>query len=87
VALIAVVLIGILILLGVALLLSFRDDGLRDEQVDHGDLGLPDRPLIADDISSLRFRTGVRGYRMEDVDAALDRITEALRASQGSSEQ
>ena len=73
-------------MLGVALLLSFRDDGLRDEQVDHGDLGLPDRPLTADDIASLRFRTGVRGYRMEDVDAALERITEALRASPGSSE-
>jgi DivIVA domain-containing protein len=83
VALIAVVLAGILILLGVALLLGFRDDGLREEVVDHADLGLPDRPLTADDIPALRFRTGVRGYRMEDVDVALARLGDALRASQG----
>jgi DivIVA domain-containing protein len=87
VAVIAVVLIGVLILLGVALLLAFRDDGLTEEPVDHGDLGLPDRPLTAADIPSLRFRTAVRGYRMEDVDAALDRLGAALRDAETTPEK
>jgi DivIVA domain-containing protein len=80
--LIVVVLVGVAILAGVALALTLSDGGLGDEPVDHADLGLPDRPLRAEDISSLQFRTGARGYRMEDVDAALDRVTEALRAPQ-----
>jgi DivIVA domain-containing protein len=82
VAVIVVVLVGAGILVGVALLLSFTDSGMSEERSDHGDLGLPDRPLTAEDIPGLRFRTGVRGYRMEDVDSALERITEALRESQ-----
>jgi DivIVA domain-containing protein len=81
--LIVVVLLGVAILTGVALVLASRDDGLNEEPVDHGDLGLPDRPLTADDISSLRFRVGLRGYRMEDVDAALDQIAASMRGTRG----
>jgi DivIVA domain-containing protein len=87
VGLIIVVLVGVVIVLGAALALSLTEGGLRHEPVDHGDLGLPDRPLTADDIATLRFRTGIRGYRMEDVDAALDRVAESLRASEGGSGQ
>jgi DivIVA domain-containing protein len=78
VALIATVLVGIVLLAGAALVLAFRDDGLPEETVDHADLGLPDRRLTAADITKLRFRTGFRGYRMEDVDAALDRVAQSL---------
>lgn len=77
--LIAIVLVGLGVLLGVGVLLSRADGGLHDEPMDHADLGMPDRPLTADDIAGLRFRTGLRGYRMEDVDAALERITTSLR--------
>jgi DivIVA domain-containing protein len=80
VALIATVLVGIVLLVGFALVLAFHDDGLPDETVDHGDLGLPDRPLTAADVAGLRFRVGLRGYRMEDVDAALDRIAQSMDA-------
>jgi DivIVA domain-containing protein len=83
VTLVAVVLIGVVILVAVALGLAYNDDGLREEAVDHADLGLPDRPLTADDVSGLRFRVGFRGYRMEDVDAALDRIEAAMRGEPG----
>jgi DivIVA domain-containing protein len=79
VGLIVIVLLGVIVLVGVALLLSLGEGGLRDATVDHADLGLPDRALTADDIPRLRFRTGLRGYRMEDVDAALERITQTLR--------
>jgi DivIVA domain-containing protein len=82
VGLIVIVLLGVIVLVGVALLLSLNEGGLRDAPVDHADLGLPDRTLTADDIPRLRFRTGLRGYRMEDVDAALERITQALYGQQ-----
>jgi DivIVA domain-containing protein len=84
VGLIAVALVVLLIVVGGALVLMMPSDGLSQEPVDHIDLGVPDRPLTADDIAGLRFRTGLRGYRMEDVDAALDRLAEALRAAQRS---
>lgn len=70
---------GLVILVAVALVLSLSDDGLKREEVDHLDLGIPDRRLSADDIAGLRFRTAVRGYRMEDVDRALHRIAESMR--------
>jgi DivIVA domain-containing protein len=82
VALIAIVLLGVVILIGAALLLSLKDGGLPDATLDHSDLGLPAGTLTADDIPKLRFRVGLRGYRMEDVDTALDRIAQALRAAQ-----
>jgi len=81
VVLIIFVLVGVAVLIGVALVLSFNDEVLPDETVDHGDFGLPDRPLTSDDIPRLRFRVGLRGYRMEDVDAALDRVAESMRGT------
>jgi DivIVA domain-containing protein len=79
VALVITVLVGIALLGGVAVALSLADSGLEDEPVDHPDLGVPDRPLTAADVPGLRFRIGWRGYRMDDVDAALDRLAQSLR--------
>jgi DivIVA domain-containing protein len=81
------VLVGVVLLCGFALFLAFHDDGLPEDSVDHADLGLPDRTLTAEDIPALRFRTGLRGYRMDDVDAALDRLAASLRAAQERTEQ
>jgi DivIVA domain-containing protein len=72
------VLVGIAALAGLAIALSLTDRGLEDEPVDHPDLGVPDRPLTAADIPGLRFRIGWRGYRMDDVDAALDRLAQSM---------
>lgn len=80
---IALMLIGVVILIAVAVVLAVLDRGYEPEPVDHRDLGLPDRPLTARDIPGLRFRVGWRGYRMEDVDAALDRLSESLQAAEG----
>jgi DivIVA domain-containing protein len=85
VALIATVLVGVVLLVGFALVLASRDDGLPDETVDHSDLGLPDRPLTAADVAGLRFRVGLRGYRMADVDAALERVAQALDGARSGS--
>src|SRR3954470_19047520 len=63
---------GLVVLLVLAYLLSRDSATIDDEQVDSVDAGLPpDRLLRSDDISRLRFRVGLRGYRMSDVDAAL----------------
>jgi DivIVA domain-containing protein len=79
VALVISVLVGLAVLGGLALALSLTDRGLEQEPVDHPDLGVPDRPLTAADIPGLRFRVGWRGYRMDDVDAALERLAQSLR--------
>jgi DivIVA domain-containing protein len=86
---VVVVVIGALILIGFAVMLSLLGDTLEPEVPDSPDLGLPrDRPLTSADVPRLKFRTGLRGYRMEDVDAAFAGLTEALaiaeqRASSG----
>ena len=39
-----------------------------------------DGPLTATDIRRVRFSTGLRGYRMSEVDALLDRVSVELEA-------
>lgn len=78
-ALVISLLVGIGLLSAAAIALSLTDRGLDREPVDHPDLGLPDRPLTAADVPGLRFRVGLRGYRMDDVDAALDRLAQSMR--------
>ena len=80
------VLLAVAVLVGVAFVVSRDVAGLDDESPDHADLGLPtDRPLTADDVARLRFRSisgfwgGLRGYRYADVDDALDRIEQTMR--------
>lgn len=41
--------------------------------------GLPSGPIGADDIERVRFSPALRGYRMDEVDDVLDRVTEELR--------
>jgi DivIVA domain-containing protein len=76
---VVVIVVGALILIGIAVMLSLVGDTLEPEPVDGPDLGLPaDRPLTSADVPGLRFRTGLRGYRMADVDAAFASLAEAL---------
>ncbi|HWC33783.1 MAG TPA: DivIVA domain-containing protein [Mycobacteriales bacterium] len=78
-ALIAVVVVGVALLTGLAIVLGLVDSPMSVEPVDRADDGLPDRPLTSHDVGSLRFRIGLRGYRMDEVDRALDRLRDALR--------
>ena len=78
-----VIVVGALVLIGIAVSLSLVGDTLEPEPVDGPDLGLPDnRPLTAADVPALRFRTGLRGYRMADVDAAIASLGEALASAE-----
>ncbi|WP_232344390.1 DivIVA domain-containing protein [Actinoplanes awajinensis] len=62
------------IVFGVTVLLSGGDSGLTPVEPDGQSVPLPgDRPLGEDDISRTRFDTAWRGYRMSQVDQALQR--------------
>jgi DivIVA domain-containing protein len=80
---VVVIVIGALVLIGIAVALSLFGDTLEPEPVDSPDLGLPgDRLLTSADVPELRFRTGLRGYRMADVDAAIASLGEALSTAE-----
>ncbi|AGZ46277.1 DivIVA domain-containing protein [Actinoplanes friuliensis] len=62
------------IVFGVTVLVSGGDSGLTPVEPDGRSLPLPsDRPLGEEDIFRTRFDTGFRGYRMAQVDQALQR--------------
>ena len=42
-----------------------------------------DGPLTAQDLRQVRFTTALRGYRMSEVDALLDRLTDELDRRSG----
>jgi DivIVA domain-containing protein len=72
-------LLGVLVVgavgFGVALLISGRDPGLQRAEPDGRAVPLPgNRPLGEVDIDEVRFDTVLRGYRMNQVDAALRRV-------------
>ena len=82
------ILVGVAVLVAVAFVASRPDiGGLDDADTDHGDIGLPvGRLLRSNDITQLRFRAvsgwrgTVRGYRFGDVDQAMRKVEETLRA-------
>jgi DivIVA domain-containing protein len=41
--------------------------------------GLPSTPISVDDLERVRFSPALRGYRMDEVDDVLDRVTEEVR--------
>ena len=59
---------------GVAVLVTGTDPGLAADEPEGSSVPLPGhRPLAENDFQSLRFDTGLRGYRMSQVDSALRR--------------
>jgi DivIVA domain-containing protein len=60
----------------VALLAVGRLGELPDVLPDRAPLALPaDRALRGSDVDSVRFAVGMRGYRMDEVDDVLDRLS------------
>lgn len=74
----AEVLLGALILVLAGALATGRSGGLEDETADAPPFVLPDRPLRASDVRGVRLPMALRGYRMADVDALLDRLSVQL---------
>jgi DivIVA domain-containing protein len=71
---IVVALVVAAIVFGVTVMLSGGDSGLTPVEPDGSAVPLPtDRPLGEDDLAGTRFDTVLRGYRMAQVDQALER--------------
>jgi DivIVA domain-containing protein len=66
------------IMFGVAAFTMGRDPGMAPASPDFRPVVLPDRALEADDVTSIRFDTGIRGYRMGQVDHVLARLAADL---------
>jgi DivIVA domain-containing protein len=73
--------LGVLAVLFVAALVATRDGELLvDAPRDRADLDLPaDGPVRGDDLERVRFPMALRGYRMQEVDDLLDRVSAELR--------
>ncbi|MET8039303.1 DivIVA domain-containing protein [Micromonospora sp. NPDC005215] len=62
------------VIFGVTVLVSGRDPGLVPAEPDSQAVALPGtRPLRESDVGAVRFDTGLRGYRMAQVDQAMRR--------------
>lgn len=71
---IVVALVVAAIVFGVTVMVSGGDSGLTPVEPDGKALPLPvDRPLGEEDVARSRFDTAIRGYRMSQVDQALQR--------------
>ena len=80
--------VGLAILVAVAVVAAGRAGAATPASPDRPALALPgNRPLAAEDLAGLRFSVGFRGYRMDQVDAVLDRIEAELRAREAPAEE
>jgi DivIVA domain-containing protein len=69
------------VVFGVAAFLTGHADGMSDEPQDLAAVGIPrDRAMTPDDVIGLRFALALRGYRMNEVDDALDRLAAEVAA-------
>ena len=66
------------VLAAIALVAAGRGDGLPEAEPDVAPVALPAGPLAAGDLTAVRFPSALRGYRMADVDAVLDRLAAEL---------
>lgn len=72
--------IMIVLVMGViAMLAAGRGEPMGRAYDDRPDAVVPaDRPLVAEDLRTVRFSLAVRGYRMSEVDALLDRLAREM---------
>ena len=77
----ALAVLGVLAVVFVAALVATRDGELLvDAPRDRADHDLPlGAPVTPDDLDAVRFGMALRGYRMAEVDALLDRLSGELR--------
>ncbi len=75
------VVVLVVVIGAIAVIAAGRDDTMAEVYDDRPDATLPaGRLLTAEDLASVRFSTAVRGYRMDEVDALLERLQRDLRA-------
>lgn len=77
--------LAVLVLGAVAVVASGRGAGMSEVYDDRPDARVPERgPLDAGDLRRVRFSPALRGYRMSEVDALLDRLARQLDQPGGS---
>ena len=76
--LVVFVVIAIVVVFAVAAVAVGRGGGLDPADPDLVRPSLPDGPMSAEDLDSVHFAIGFRGYRMDQVDAVLDRLGREL---------
>lgn len=73
----------VLALGGIGLVASGWGSPLARVYDDRPDAAVPaDRPLTGDDLRRVRFGLVLRGYRMSEVDALLERVADQLEADE-----
>ena len=73
------VIVAALVLFAVGVVAAGRGGSLGPADPDRRFVELPvDRSLTADDLETVHFGVGFRGYRMDEVDALLDRLSEEI---------
>lgn len=73
-----------LVVFGLAVVVFGRGEQLAPLSPRSSPTELPDRGIVADDVRKMRFAMSLRGYRMSDVDWALERVAgeiDRLRAA------
>jgi DivIVA domain-containing protein len=79
-------LVVVAVLGATAVVAAGRGGSMREVHDDRPDVLVPaDRPLAAADLRVVRFGTALRGYRMAEVDALLERLAAELESRGGSS--
>ncbi|ABL80716.1 MULTISPECIES: DivIVA domain-containing protein [unclassified Nocardioides] len=74
----------VLALGGIAVVAAGRGAPLAEVYDDRPDAGVPaEGPVTAEDLRRVRFPLAVRGYRMSEVDALLDRLASQLENGRG----
>ena len=76
----AYVVVGVLVVIAIALLAVGRLGELPPPSHDREPLDLPNAPVGAVDVDAVRFAVGLRGYRMDEVDEVLNRVSVDLTA-------
>ena len=76
----AYVVVGVLVLIAIALLAVGRLGELPPPSHDRAPLNLPSASVGATDVDSVKFAVGLRGYRMDEVDEVLNRVSVDLTA-------
>jgi DivIVA domain-containing protein len=77
---IVLVVFAIIVVVGISLFAVGPSLRSPDDQPDREPADLPeDRSITGDDVDRVRFALGLRGYRMDQVDAVLDRAAADLR--------
>jgi DivIVA domain-containing protein len=69
----------VLLIGAIAIVAAGRDTSIAPSYEDRPDQAVPSgRALTADDLANIRFTPALRGYRMDEVDALLDRLRTEL---------